>query len=68
MGFVKSFIFRFSTSVLILAFSEFSLIQSSLPPRLDVGDILYLSAAKSKPLSIYHFVDFLKFTFLTLLN
>jgi len=30
--------------------SEFWLIQSSLPPIFDVGDILYLRAAKSKPL------------------
>ena len=30
--------------------SEFSLIQSSFPPKFDVCDVLYLRAAKSKPL------------------
>ena len=50
IGFVNSFIFRLFIVVLILLFSEFSLIQSNFPPRVDVGDVLYLSAAKSKPL------------------
>ena len=49
IGFVKSFIFRLFIEDLILLFSEFSLIQSNFPPRVDVGDVLYLSAAKSKP-------------------
>ena len=43
--YLKSFIFRFFIASIIFLFSEFSLIQSSLPPRLDVGDTLYLSAA-----------------------
>ena len=52
IGFVCSFIFRFFIADLTLLFSEFSLIQSSLPPRFDVGDMLYSRAATSNPLSL----------------
>ena len=50
IGLVKSLIFRLFIAALILLLSEFSLIQSNLPPRLEVEDSLYLRAAKSKPL------------------
>ena len=46
---VKSLIFKSTIAALIVLLSEFSLIQSILPPSLEVGDELYLRAAKSKP-------------------
>ena len=50
IGFVKSSIFKFLISSLICLLREFSLIQSNLPPKLEVAETLYLRAAKSKPL------------------
>ena len=47
---MKSLIFKFFISFLICLLREFSLIQSNLPPTLEVAETLYFRAAKSKPL------------------
>ena len=52
IGFEKSLILRSLIAIKIFLLREFSFIQSNLPPKFDVGDTLYLSAAKSKPFSL----------------
>ena len=42
IGFVKSLIFKSFIASLICLLREFSLIQSNLPPILEVAEILYL--------------------------
>ena len=50
-NFVKLFASKSFKAPIIFSLREFCFIQSNLPPMLEVGETLYLSAAKSKPLS-----------------